>query len=130
MVRLHKKMKKWNMKQLICLQIKEMHYLVNKMLLIIGTKKNYKKSLILIIKSIKINKRPIRFANSLLKLLKNEFMVGCGCVQMDINVNLDIVYHRVMYLKQKKNLLKKKDQLKMRWLMELIMKEISWFKKN
>lgn len=102
------------MKQLICLQIKEMHYLVNRMLLIIGTKKNYKRLLILIIKSIKINKRPIRFANSLLKLLKNEFMVGCGCVQMDINVNLDIVYHRVMYSKQKKNLLKKKDQLKMR----------------
>ena len=77
-------------------------------------KKNYKRSLILITKSIKINKRLIKFVNSLLRLLKNEFMVGCGFVQMDINVNSDIVYHRVMYLKQKKNLLKKKDQLKMR----------------
>lgn len=50
-------------------------------------------------------------------------MDGCGCVQMVINANLDIVYLKAMFLKVRKKLSKKKVQPRMNLLIILMMKE-------
>ena len=120
----NKKRMLWKIKQ-IYLWIKDKLCLAKEITLIIGVINNFMKSWISIRTSILTVLLVIKFVNIFSKQLKREFMVGCGFVRTDMNVNSSIAFQKDTFSKIRNKNLKKRFLNMTSSLIRLTLKEIN-----